>query len=145
MRDYCRVTAADAGFDLAEFERRLLQSALDDSPEGLREPLTQLLAAGGKRVRPQLVYRFGHMLRGPQSTLDDVAIAIEMLHTATLVHDDVIDQAETRRGRPALHREHGREVADVHRRHPDAHDSPSTNARITSSYEASANNANANT
>jgi heptaprenyl diphosphate synthase len=111
MRDYCRVTAADAGFDLADFERRLLQSALGDSPEGLREPLTQLLAAGGKRVRPQLVYRFGHMLRGPQSTLDDVAIAIEMLHTATLVHDDVIDQAETRRGRPTLHREHGREVA----------------------------------
>ena len=111
MRDYCRVTAADAGFDLAEFERRLLQSALGDSPEHLRLPLTQLLTAGGKRVRPQLVYRFGHMLGGPEEKLDDIAIAVEMLHTATLVHDDLIDEAETRRGQPAVHREHGREVA----------------------------------
>jgi geranylgeranyl pyrophosphate synthase len=111
MRDYCRVTAADAGLDLAEFERRLVESALAESPASLRQPLTQLLAAGGKRVRPQLVYRFGHMLGGPPATLDDIAIAIEMLHTATLVHDDLIDQAETRRGLPALHREHGSEVA----------------------------------
>lgn len=119
MRDYCRVAADDAGFDLADFERRLLESALADSPASLHAPLTQLLAAGGKRVRPRLVYRFGHLVAGPQAKmaeeleaqLDDVAIAIEMLHTATLVHDDVIDQAETRRGRPALHREHGTEVA----------------------------------
>jgi geranylgeranyl pyrophosphate synthase len=115
MRDYCRVTVAAAGFDLADFERRLLESALDGSSESLRQPLTELLAAGGKRVRPLLVYRFGHMLAGPQAEfdtkLDEVAIAIEMLHTATLVHDDLIDQAETRRGRPTAHREHGREVA----------------------------------
>jgi geranylgeranyl pyrophosphate synthase len=77
----------------------------------LRQPLTQLLTAGGKRIRPLLVYRFGHMLGGPQDELDDIAIAIEMLHSATLVHDDLIDQAETRRGRPAVHREHGSEVA----------------------------------
>jgi geranylgeranyl pyrophosphate synthase len=115
MRDYCRVAAADAGFDLADFERRLLKSALADSPESLRPPLTQLLSAGGKRVRPMLVHRFGHMVGGAQEhlepKLEDLAIAIEMLHTATLVHDDLIDQAETRRGRPALHREHGSEVA----------------------------------
>jgi heptaprenyl diphosphate synthase len=115
MRDYCRVTAADAGLDLADFERRLLESALAGSSENLRQPLTELLAAGGKRVRPLLVYRFGHMVGGHrqelETKLDEVAIAVEMLHSATLVHDDLIDQAATRRGRPAVHREHGREVA----------------------------------
>jgi len=103
--------AVDAGFDLADFERRLLESAIAGSPPSLHQPLQYLLAAGGKRIRPILVQRFGRLCDGPAETLLDLSLAIEMLHAATLVHDDVVDQADTRRGRSALHREHGTEVA----------------------------------
>jgi geranylgeranyl pyrophosphate synthase len=111
MRDYCRVTAADAGFDLAEFDRRLLESALGNSPPPLAERLGDLVRAGGKRIRPLLVYRFGSLCGGAPETLTHLALAVEMLHSGTLVHDDLIDQAETRRGRPAVQRQHGPETA----------------------------------
>ena len=111
MPDYCRVTAADAGFDLADFERRLLESAVAESPPSLHQAMQHLLVSGGKRIRPMLVRRFGRLCHGPAETLLNLSLAIEMLHAATLVHDDVIDQAETRRGKTALHREHGTEVA----------------------------------
>jgi geranylgeranyl pyrophosphate synthase len=111
MRDYCRMPVDDADFDLDGFERLLIDSAIGDSPPSLRPPMAHLLEAGGKRVRPILVHRFGRMCQGPSETLLDVALAIEMLHAATLVHDDLIDQAETRRGRASLHGEHGTEVA----------------------------------
>jgi heptaprenyl diphosphate synthase/octaprenyl-diphosphate synthase len=109
--DYCRVTADDAAFDIAAFDRLLLESAIADSPPSLHQPLQYLLASGGKRIRPMLVQRFGRLCGGPVETLLNLSLAIEMLHAATLVHDDVIDQAETRRGKRALHREQGTEVA----------------------------------
>jgi geranylgeranyl pyrophosphate synthase len=116
MRDYCRVNAADAGFgladlDLADFDRQLLASALGDSSQPLAERLSHLVEAGGKRIRPLLVFRFGDLCGGAPEALTQLALAVEMLHSGTLVHDDLIDQAETRRGRPALQRQHGPEAA----------------------------------
>jgi heptaprenyl diphosphate synthase len=116
MRDYCRVTAADAGFgiadfDLADFDRRLLDSAQGESPAPLAGVLGHLVAAGGKRLRPLLVFRFGDLCGGPPEALSHLALAVEMLHGGTLVHDDLIDQADTRRGQPAVHRQQGTEAA----------------------------------
>ncbi len=68
----------------------------------LRAALEHLLSAGGKRVRPALGLLVGNMFGGPQETLITLGAAVEMLHTATLVHDDLIDGALLRRGMPTL-------------------------------------------
>lgn len=57
---------------------------------------------GGKRLRPALVVLCGSFLPAPRKELVDVATAAELIHAASLVHDDVIDHAGTRRGRPTL-------------------------------------------
>lgn len=68
----------------------------------LRAALEQLMASGGKRVRPTLVMLVGNMLGGPHERLVTLGAAVEMLHTATLVHDDLIDGSLLRRGIPTL-------------------------------------------
>jgi geranylgeranyl pyrophosphate synthase len=59
------------------------------------------LAAGGKRLRPLLVFVCGGQAQ-PEEALVAAAAAVELLHTATLVHDDVLDQATLRRGTPTV-------------------------------------------
>ena len=68
----------------------------------LSAALDHLLASGGKRVRPALVFLVGKMLGAPQDKLVTLGAAVEMLHTATLVHDDLIDGSLLRRGTPTL-------------------------------------------
>lgn len=64
----------------------------------LRAALEHLLVAGGKRIRPTLGLLVGNMLGGNSDTLVTLGAAVELLHTATLVHDDLIDGALLRRG-----------------------------------------------
>jgi geranylgeranyl pyrophosphate synthase len=64
------------------------------------ESLERLLAAGGKRLRPALSLLFGRMLRVPDDPLLQLSASLEMVHTATLIHDDLIDRAPVRRGIP---------------------------------------------
>ncbi|HXA42804.1 MAG TPA: polyprenyl synthetase family protein [Candidatus Solibacter sp.] len=101
----------DASFDVADFDQRLVQSALAEGGPDLGPTLLHTIEAGGKRIRALLVHEFGALTGAPGATTADIGLAIEFLHAATLVHDDVIDRAETRRGRPALQREYGVEVA----------------------------------
>ncbi len=61
-----------------------------------------LQSGGGKRLRPILVLLCGKLFRESQPMLIRMAAVVEMIHTATLVHDDVIDMAKTRRGRPSI-------------------------------------------
>lgn len=68
----------------------------------LRAALEHLLAAGGKRIRPTLGLLVGNMLGGNSGTLVTLGAAVELLHTATLVHDDLIDGALLRRGSETL-------------------------------------------
>src|SRR5574339_908035 len=79
-----------------------MRSQAEESHPDLRAALEHLLAAGGKRVRPTLCLLVGNMLGGDEARLITLAAAIEMLHTATLVHDDLIDGALLRRGIPTL-------------------------------------------
>jgi geranylgeranyl pyrophosphate synthase len=69
----------------------------------LAGPAHHLLAAGGKRVRPLLISLLARALDVPFSRLAPCAVAAELVHTATLLHDDVLDGATTRRGRLAAH------------------------------------------
>ena len=80
--------------------RMRLQSA-DYHPD-LQAVLTYLLSSGGKRIRPTVTLLAGGMLDADSDSLLNLAAAVELLHTATLVHDDLIDGAMLRRGIPTL-------------------------------------------
>ena len=74
----------------------------DESHPDLRAALEHLLSAGGKRIRPTLGMLVGNMLGAPLEKLINLGAAVELLHTATLVHDDLIDGSLLRRGTPTL-------------------------------------------
>lgn len=92
-----------------------IENALNDVIQAehpvLREASTQLLNAGGKRIRPVFVLlsaRFGDYKNDDVKT---VAVALELIHMATLVHDDVVDDSELRRGKPTVKHLYGDRVA----------------------------------
>jgi heptaprenyl diphosphate synthase len=78
---------------------RALEDALHTDQALLEQASHHLLQAGGKRVRPVFVLLSGHFGSYRIDHLKPVAVAIELIHMATLVHDDVIDDADQRRGR----------------------------------------------
>ena len=72
-------------------------------PQGLYEPIGYTLAAGGKRVRPQLALLATKLFGGNEEDVLPAALALEVFHNFTLLHDDVMDKAQVRRGRPTVH------------------------------------------
>jgi geranylgeranyl pyrophosphate synthase len=93
---------------LGATERRLATVAEGYGPV-LAEYVGQTLEAGGKRLRPVLVFVMAGEATGDE--LVGAAVSVELLHMATLVHDDVLDRAELRRGRPTVFARGGREAA----------------------------------
>lgn len=87
----------ELGSDLALVEEGL-ELAIDLDVHLLYETSTHLLKAGGKRIRPLFVLLSGQFGEYDISKLSKIAVALELIHMATLVHDDVIDDAQTRRG-----------------------------------------------
>jgi geranylgeranyl pyrophosphate synthase len=83
-------------------EQRIRDQVGDDQHPDLRSALEHLLSAGGKRIRPTLGLLVGNMLGAPEEKLITLGASVELLHTATLVHDDLIDGALLRRGIPTL-------------------------------------------
>jgi geranylgeranyl pyrophosphate synthase len=103
------VVRAAAGLDgyLAEVESEL-GHAVERYPGLVAEVGAGALAAGGKRLRPALAF----LSSSPESEPPVAAgVAVELVHMATLVHDDLIDGAAVRRGRAAAWSEHGEEAA----------------------------------
>lgn len=96
--------------DLDQIEARLAATIHTDEKELLRSS-RHLLDAGGKRMRPLFVLLAGHFGEYHLADLEKVAVALELIHMATLVHDDVIDNAETRRGRKTVKAEWDNRVA----------------------------------
>ncbi len=84
-----------------------MEAALDKAVTTLPEPVKpiaeHIFAAGGKRLRPFLVVLTARMFGYTDDDIYDLAISMEMLHAATLLHDDVLDDADSRRGSPAAH------------------------------------------
>ena len=87
---------------LDELEERL-RSAMSHSPGVVADVSADALDAGGKRLRPLLV----HLTSDDRERALRGGVAVELVHTATLVHDDVIDRAELRRGRETVWHAHG--------------------------------------
>lgn len=80
-------------------------------PENLYSPIEYALGMGGKRLRPLLVLVACEMFGGNVDEALDMAVGIEMYHNHTLLHDDVMDNADVRRGRPTVHRKWGENSA----------------------------------
>ena len=94
----------EAALDLVEKE--LSNCFLKDGPnKGLLDAMRYSLLAGGKRVRPVLALKFCQALCGQMEPALDYACAVEMLHTYSLIHDDLpcMDDDELRRGKPTCH------------------------------------------
>ncbi len=80
--------------------------AASERPERLHEAMRYAVFAGGKRIRPLLVYATGEVLSVDPALLDAPAVSIELIHTFSLVHDDLpaMDDDDLRRGKPTVHR-----------------------------------------
>ncbi len=84
---------------------------LDSYVEWILKVGNYILSSGGKRIRPLLVLTFSKLLKGENEERDyPIAAAMEYLHTASLLHDDVVDGAETRRGKVAANRVFGNDT-----------------------------------
>ena len=93
-------------FDLLEDKLILVDEKMMSRSEGYHLDLTaaleHLMESGGKRIRPIITLLIGSMLGAEDDNLISLSASIELLHTATLVHDDLIDGALLRRGNPTL-------------------------------------------
>lgn len=89
------------------FEQVLAQSLPpeNDDPARLHQAMRYSALAGGKRIRPLLVYASGHALDIPLENLDTFACSLELIHAYSLIHDDLpaMDDDDWRRGRPTCH------------------------------------------
>ncbi|MFN2583113.1 MAG: polyprenyl synthetase family protein, partial [Candidatus Dormibacteria bacterium] len=92
--------------ELLEFERRLQESiAADLGP--MASAMELIVRAGGKRLRPALVILSSRLGDANLDYVFNLAMGIEFIHTATLVHDDLIDASPTRRGITTIHQQYG--------------------------------------
>lgn len=97
--------------DLERVEGILRLTAGASAHPLVAEAATHLIAAGGKRLRPALVLLSARAGRAPGGATDLAAASVELVHLATLYHDDVMDEAQVRRGVPTAHSKWGIEVA----------------------------------
>lgn len=74
------------------------------APSQLYEPIAYHMALGGKRIRPVLLLMACDAMGGDPDAALDAAVGLEMFHNFTLLHDDVMDNADVRRGKPTVHR-----------------------------------------
>lgn len=87
--------------DIELIEKELEKTVHSDYPL-LSEASLHLLQAGGKRIRPVFVLLSGMFGEYDINKIKNVAVSLELIHMASLVHDDVIDDAELRRGQPTI-------------------------------------------
>ncbi len=73
-------------------------------PRGLYEASRHLVDSGGKRLRPSMLLLAAEAAGGEPTALAPAAVSIELVHNFTLIHDDIMDNADVRRGRPAVHK-----------------------------------------
>lgn len=85
------------------FEAHLAKSLSPKEPKGLYEPISYILSLGGKRIRPCVTLMATELCGSAAEEGLAAAMAVEMFHNFTLIHDDIMDQAEKRRGQPTVH------------------------------------------
>ncbi|WP_045234084.1 polyprenyl synthetase family protein, partial [Deinococcus pimensis] len=95
---------------LQDFEKRL-RAVLSSRVEFIGLIGDDLVTAGGKRFRPAVTLLASRALGLSDPRDVDLAVCVELLHSASLLHDDLIDDAETRRGKEAAYRRYGNAVS----------------------------------
>ncbi|GAB6099091.1 polyprenyl synthetase family protein [Halanaerocella petrolearia] len=96
--------------EMIEFEDYLIDN-LASKQSLIQEAITDLAKAGGKRIRPALLITSAHFGEYDRRQVWDIAVAMEMLHMATLVHDDIIDESKLRRGAKSVQSKYGKDTA----------------------------------
>lgn len=108
VQDKALLNAIEAGLELVEAE---LADAVANSDKIVDSASRHLLEAGGKRVRPVLVLLTAQLGNASRDEVIKAAVVSELTHLATLYHDDVMDDAPTRRGVPTAQKVYGNSIA----------------------------------
>lgn len=88
---------------LDKINQHISEQKYGSNPPNLYEPIQYIMGLGGKRMRPLLVL-LSYQLKGESTeNILDAALAVEVFHNFTLVHDDIMDEAPLRRGQPTVH------------------------------------------
>lgn len=93
------------------FENNLAQMQLPEEPGLLYNPIIYAMSGGGKRIRPVLLLLACEAFGGDAAEAMPAALAVEMFHNFTLLHDDIMDNAVVRRGKPSVYAKWGSNVA----------------------------------
>jgi geranylgeranyl pyrophosphate synthase len=109
------------GLAILEQQSARVEQQLRDSmdhlscPEGIKAAMSYSLLAGGKRIRPAMLLLTCRMLQGDEQTALPLALSLEMIHTYSLIHDDLpaLDNDALRRGKPTCHMVYGEDQAIV--------------------------------
>ena len=86
-----------------EINRSLKKIIIKDEPKYLYDPIRYSINNSGKRLRPILVFLSGKLFKSNVNDLMKAAVAVELLHIFTLIHDDIMDGDDIRHGKPSLH------------------------------------------
>ncbi len=97
-------------FPISAIQNRMKQILQTDSPQ-IDRVLKYLLQTNGKMLRPRLVHLTASLHSHDENEVIDIAVAVELIHLASLIHDDIIDNSHTRRGRESLNSIWGNEVS----------------------------------
>ena len=102
--------AKGIGIDLTGFEKMLIDTINSDN-SNFKPMLQHVFRAKGKRIRPLLVYLSAKIFGKPTVSTDRAALIVEILHNATLIHDDIVDESDIRRNQPTLNATKGNKAA----------------------------------
>lgn len=94
-----------------QVEAALKDKKYGSNPKELYEPISYIMSLGGKRLRPVLVFLATDIFDGDTSKALHPALAIELFHNFTLVHDDLMDKAPLRRNQPTVHEKWNNNIA----------------------------------
>ena len=104
---------ADDPFLQSELDavRQFMRESISDAMPLVKEPLTEVIESGGKMLRPAMVILGAKMGKYKSKRVIPIAASVELLHTATLIHDDIVDESKLRRGIETVHSKYSKEVA----------------------------------
>lgn len=89
---------------IEKVNQALVHLSFDRKPEGLYDPIRYVLSLGGKRIRPVLMLMSYNLFKKDIEACMPAALGLEVYHNYTLLHDDLMDKAEVRRGKPCVHK-----------------------------------------